>query len=137
MSPLLSQCVPTARRLSSLSGAYVTIRHAGLTHVPPYAPRSRPEFAGTRAVLSPAFSPAPAGGPAAVPPANAAGTGHLRATVTQPGRLIGAASFGTLFLGGPHAPGAHASGKALWTCALAPTAASILGAAPGLGRRAR
>ncbi|MBT2439265.1 MFS transporter [Streptomyces sp. ISL-36] len=87
--------------------------------------------------LSLAFSPALTGALATVRPEDAADASGLLATVTQLGQLIGVASFGTLFLGGLHAPGAHASGEALWRCALALAAASILGASTGLVRRAR
>ncbi|MGW3628258.1 hypothetical protein [Streptomyces sp. NPDC000880] len=53
-------------------------------------------------------------------------------TVSQLGQLIGVAAFGTLFLNRQTVPGALESADALWVCALAPTAASILGAMAGL-----
>ncbi|MET9648909.1 MFS transporter [Streptomyces sp. JL2001] len=87
--------------------------------------------------LALAFSPALTGALAAVAPEDAADASGLLATVTQLGQLIGVATFGTLFLGRVHTPGAHASADALWVCALALAAASILGASTALVRRAR
>ncbi|MFF3317837.1 MFS transporter [Streptomyces sp. NPDC003035] len=96
-----------------------------------------PALAAMGAGLALAFSPALTGALARVRPEDAADAGGLLATVTQLGQLIGVASFGTFFLGRPHTPGAHDSADALWACALALAAASILGASAGLVRRAR
>ncbi|WP_175439047.1 MFS transporter [Streptomyces vilmorinianum] len=96
-----------------------------------------PALAAMGAGLSLAFSPALTGALAGVRPEDAADASGLLATVTQLGQLIGVATFGTLFLGRLHAPGVQASADALWGCALALAAASILGASAGLVRRAR
>ncbi|MFE5632137.1 MFS transporter [Streptomyces sp. NPDC056543] len=85
--------------------------------------------------LALAFSPALTGALAGVRPEDAADASGLLATVTQLGQLIGVATFGTLFLGRLDAPGALASADALWACALALAAASILGASTALVRR--
>ncbi|MEU6877058.1 MFS transporter [Streptomyces sp. NPDC046712] len=96
-----------------------------------------PALAAMGAGLALAFSPALTGALARVRPEDAADASGLLATVTQLGQLIGVASFGTLFLGRLHTPGAHDSANALWACALALAAASILGASAALVRRAR
>ncbi|MFD7325689.1 MFS transporter [Streptomyces sp. NPDC059875] len=96
-----------------------------------------PALAAMGGGLALAFSPALTGALARVRPEDAADASGLLATVTQLGQLIGVASFGTLFLGRLHTPGAHASADALWACALALGAASILGASAALVRRAR
>ncbi|MEU6988807.1 MFS transporter [Streptomyces sp. NPDC046324] len=87
--------------------------------------------------LALAFSPALTGALAGVRPEDAADASGLLATVTQLGQLIGVATFGTLFLGRLDVPGAHASADALWACALALAAASILAASTSLVRRPR
>ncbi|MFF9014883.1 MFS transporter [Streptomyces sp. NPDC014870] len=96
-----------------------------------------PAFVAMGGGLALAFSPALTGALAAVRPEDAADAGGLLATVTQLGQLIGVAAFGTVFLGRLHAPGAYDSAEALWACALALAAASILGASTALVRRAR
>ncbi|MFF8290709.1 MFS transporter [Streptomyces sp. NPDC016309] len=87
--------------------------------------------------LSLAFSPVLTGALATVRQEDAADASGLLATVTQLGQLIGVATFGTLFLSRLTAPGAQASADALWVCALALAAASVVGASAGLVRRPR
>ncbi|HEY9374665.1 MFS transporter [Streptomyces sp.] len=94
-------------------------------------------FAAAGAGVSLAFSPALTGALATVRAEDAADASGLLATVTQLGQLVGVAGFGTLFLNRLDAPGAHASGNALWACALALCVASILGGSTGLLRRPR
>ncbi|MDT9690653.1 MFS transporter [Streptomyces sp. P9(2023)] len=96
-----------------------------------------PALATMGAGLALAFSPALTGALAGVRPEDAADASGLLATVTQLGQLIGVAAFGSLFLGGLYAPGAHGSADALWACALALAAAAILGASTALVRGAR
>ncbi|ORT61984.1 MFS transporter [Streptomyces sp. CB03238] len=94
-------------------------------------------FAALGAGLSLAFSPVLTRALATVRQEDAADASGLLATVTQLGQLIGVATFGTLFLSSLNAPGAYASADALWVCALALAAASIVGATAGLVRRPR
>ncbi|AVZ72983.1 hypothetical protein SLUN_13060 [Streptomyces lunaelactis] len=68
---------------------------------------------------------------------DAADAGGLLVTVTQLGLVIGVAAFGTLFLNRLTAPGSQRSADAQWVSALAPAAASILGAVAGLVRNRR
>ncbi|MFB7370490.1 MFS transporter [Streptomyces sp. NPDC056222] len=96
-----------------------------------------PALAAMGVGLALAFSPALTGALSRVRPEEAADASGLLATVTQLGQLIGVASFGTLFLARLHTPGAHDSADALWACALALAAASILGASAALAHRAR
>nr|WTB31199.1 MFS transporter [Streptomyces sp. NBC_00830] len=81
------------------------------------------------------FSPTLTGALAAVRPGDAADASGVLVTVTQIGRLIGVATFGTLFLNCLDTPGAHGSADALWVCALALLVAAIAGASAGLVRR--
>ncbi|MGI5355142.1 MFS transporter [Streptomyces sp. CA-252508] len=94
-------------------------------------------FAAVGAGLALAFSPVLTGALASVRQEDAADASGLLATVNQLGQLIGVATFGTLFLGRLNVPGPQASADALWVCALAMAAVSLLGAAAGLVRRPR
>ncbi|GAA2956037.1 hypothetical protein [Streptomyces enissocaesilis] len=94
-------------------------------------------FAGVGAGPALGFSPTLTGALATVRPEDAADAGGLLVTVTQLGRLLGMATFGTLFLNRLNAPGAYAYADALWVCALASAAASVFGAAAGLLRPRR
>ncbi|MCX4823018.1 MFS transporter [Streptomyces sp. NBC_01142] len=87
--------------------------------------------------LSLAFSPTLTGALATVEPQDAADASGLLVTVTQLGQVIGVAVFGTLFLNRQTVPGAQGSADALWVCALALAAASILGAVAGLVHKRR
>ncbi|MET7716974.1 MFS transporter [Streptomyces sp. NPDC005407] len=89
-------------------------------------------FVGVGAGLALAFSPTLTGALATVRQEDAADASGLLVTVTQLGQLIGVAAFGTLFLNRQTVPGVLESADALWVCALALAAASILGAMAGL-----
>lgn len=94
-------------------------------------------FVAVGAGLSLAFSPTLTGALASVRPQDAADASGLLVTVTQLGQVIGVAAFGTLFLNRETVPGAQGSADALWVCALALAAASILGAVAGLVHKRR
>lgn len=88
--------------------------------------------------MSLAFSPLLTRALANVRPEDAADASGVLVTVTQLGQLIGVATFGTLYLNRLDTPGAHGFGHALWVCALALSAAAIVGVSVGLvGRRQR
>ncbi|MFJ2701731.1 MFS transporter [Streptomyces sp. NPDC087428] len=83
------------------------------------------------------FSPTLTGALANVRPEDAADASGVLVTVTQLGQLIGVAGFGTLYLNRLDTPGAQGSGEALWVCALALSAAALVGVLVGLVRRRR
>jgi hypothetical protein len=84
-----------------------------------------------------AYSPTLTGALASVRQEDAADASGLLVTVTQLGQVIGVAAFGTPFLNRRTVPGVPGSAEALWVCALASAAASILGAVAGLVRKRR
>ncbi|MEV6400446.1 MFS transporter [Streptomyces sp. NPDC051907] len=94
-------------------------------------------FVAVGAGLSLAFSPTLTRALASVRPEDAADASGLLATVTQVGQVIGVAAFGALFLNRQTAGGAEGSADALWVCALALAAASILGMVAGLAPKRR
>jgi hypothetical protein len=94
-------------------------------------------FVAVGSGLSLAFSPTLTGALARVRQQDAADASGLLVTVTQLGQVIGVAVFGTLFLNRQTVPGAQGSADALWVCALALAAASILGAVAGLVHKGR
>lgn len=83
------------------------------------------------------FSPTLTGALANVRPEDAADASGVLVTVTQLGQLTGVAVFGTLYLNRLDTPGAQGSGEALWACALALSAAAVVGVLAGLVRRRR
>ncbi|MFG2597256.1 MFS transporter [Streptomyces sp. NPDC048462] len=83
------------------------------------------------------FSPTLTGALANVRAEDAADASGVLVTVTQLGQLIGVAGFGTLYLNRLDTPGAQGSGEALWVCALALSAAAVVGVLAGLVRRRR
>ncbi|MGW1085174.1 MFS transporter [Streptomyces sp. NPDC002596] len=85
--------------------------------------------------MSLGFSPLLTRALANVRPEDAADASGVLVTVTQLGQLIGVATFGTLYLNRLDTPGAHGSSHALWVCALALSAAAIVGVSVGLVRR--
>ncbi|GAA3484642.1 MFS transporter [Streptomyces yanii] len=85
--------------------------------------------------MSLGFSPLLTRALANVRPEDAADASGVLVTVTQLGQLIGVATFGTLYLNRLDAPGAHGFSHALWVCALALSAAAIVGVSIGLVRR--
>lgn len=92
---------------------------------------------GRRAGLALAYSPTLTGALATVRQEDAADASGLLVTIAQLGQLIGVAAFGTLFLNRQTVPGAQGPADALWVCALALAAASILGSVAGLVRKRR
>ncbi|WP_405403235.1 MFS transporter [Streptomyces sp. NBC_01104] len=94
-------------------------------------------FVATGCGLALGFSPTLTGALANVRPQDAADASGVLVTVTQLGQLIGVAAFGTLYLNRLDTPGAQGSGEALWVCALALSAAAVMGALAGLVRRRR
>ncbi|MFD0021418.1 MFS transporter [Streptomyces sp. NPDC058382] len=83
------------------------------------------------------FSPTLTGALSNVRTEDAADASGVLVTVTQLGQLTGVAAFGTLYLNRLAAPGAQGSGEALWVCALALSAAAVVGVLAGLVRRRR
>lgn len=94
-------------------------------------------FLLTGAGVALGFSPTLTGALANVRPQDAADASGVLVTVTQLGQLIGVAAFGTLYLNRLSAPGAPASGEALWVCAPALAAAAVVAALLGVVRRRR
>lgn len=94
-------------------------------------------FVAVGAGLALAFSPTLTGALARVRQEDAADASGLLMTVTQLGQVIGVAAFGTLFLNRQTVPGVQGPADALWVCALALAAASILGAVAGLVHKRR
>ncbi|MFB7558255.1 hypothetical protein [Streptomyces brevispora] len=94
-------------------------------------------FAVVGARMALGFSPTPTGALTNIRPEGAADASGVLVTVTQLGRLIGVAGFGTFCLNRLDSPGTQGSGEALWVGALALSAATVVGVSAGLVRRRR
>ncbi|GGZ72063.1 hypothetical protein GCM10010389_06570 [Streptomyces echinoruber] len=118
-----------------MAGVGLALRDGGDGGAPLFA-----AFAGAGAGLALAFSPTLTRAPATVRPEDAADASGLLATVTQLGRLIGVAAFGTLFLNRLEslgASGAYTSAEALLAGMDALALTAVAGAVSGLVRRRR
>lgn len=92
-------------------------------------------FAITGSGMALGLSPTLAGALVNVRPEDAADASGALVTDTRLGRLIGVATFGTLYLNRLDTSGVQGSGRALRECALALSVAAIAGASVGLVRR--
>ncbi|MCX4797562.1 MFS transporter [Streptomyces sp. NBC_01242] len=81
------------------------------------------------------FSPTLTGALANVRPEDAADASGVLVTATQLGQLLGVAAFGTFYLNRLDTSGMQGPGHVVWACALALSAAALVGVSAGLVRR--
>lgn len=81
------------------------------------------------------FSHTLTGALANVRPEDVADASGVLVTVTQLGQLLGVATFGTFYLNRLDTSGMQGPGHVVWACALALSAAALVGVSAGLVRR--